>query len=54
MLGTQIAKISCPVFAGLAIITAGIIIYAVVSGHEIEVKSPFLGEWKIKPCRNTR
>ncbi len=49
MIGTQIAKVSYPVFAGLAVVTAGVVIYALLRGYEVELKSPFFGEWKLKP-----
>lgn len=42
-----IPKFTPPMLCGAVLITASIIIYAMVNDYDVEVKSPFFGEWKL-------
>ena len=42
-----IVNIGKGLFAGLAVLTAGVVIYAMGNNYQIEVESPFFGKWKL-------
>ncbi len=42
-----ILRIGKGLFAGLAVLTAGVVIYAMGNEYQIEVESPFFGKWKL-------
>ena len=45
----MLAKLTAPMILTATIISAGVIVYAMVSGYKIEVKTPFFGNWKLTP-----
>ena len=45
---TMLMKLTAPMILGAVVVTAGVIIYAMVNDYEIEVNSPFFGSWKLK------
>ncbi len=42
-----IVRMGKGLFAGLAVLTAGVVIYAMGNGYQIELESPFFGKWKL-------
>ena len=42
-----IPKLSAPMICGGILITAGVIVYALINDYDVEVKSLFFGEWKL-------
>lgn len=46
-----IVKLSSPMICGAILVSAGVLVYAMSKGYDIEVKSPFFGEWKLKPIK---
>ena len=46
---SMLVKLTAPMVLGAVVLSAGVIVYAVINGCTIEVKSPFFGDWKITP-----
>ena len=46
---SMLLKLTAPMILGAVVLSAGVIVYAIINGCKIEVKSPFFGEWKITP-----
>ena len=47
-MGTDlIVNIGRYIFTGLAVLTAGVMIYSVANDYQIEVETPFFGKWKL-------
>ncbi len=42
-----IVNIGKGLFVGLAILTAGVVVYAMGKDYQIEMESPFFGKWKL-------
>ena len=44
----MLEKLTAPMLLGAVILSAGVLVYAMVAGYDIEVQSPFFGKWKLK------
>lgn len=48
---SMLVKLTAPMILGAIVLSAGVIVYAMINGCTIGMKSPFFGDWKITPPR---